>query len=70
LPEFMTMKEISKELQISERTLMNYRTQGDFPRVYKFGRHLRVKRADFEFWVSERPEALTRKWLQDLITDD
>lgn len=68
--EFMTVKEMSEELKIPERTLLHYKAQGYFPISYRFGKHVRVKRSDFKVWVSERPEALTRQWLQSLVADD
>ena len=53
--EFLTIKEISDELQIPERTLLYYKQQGDFPDVYRFGKkHRRVKKSDFEAWKSQK----------------
>jgi excisionase family DNA binding protein len=53
--EFLTIKEISDELQIPERTLLYYKQQGDFPDVYRFGKkHRRVKKSDFEAWKAQK----------------
>ena len=49
--EWVLLKEMSDELKISERTLLYYKQQGDFPDVYRFGKkHRRVKRSDYESW--------------------
>ena len=53
--DWLSLKQIASELQIPERTLHYYKSQGDFPEIFKFGaRHQRVRRADFERWVESR----------------
>jgi excisionase family DNA binding protein len=54
--EYVLFKEISEELKIPERTLLFYLSKGDFPAVYKFGRHRRVKRSDYESWKVQHLE--------------
>ena len=59
--EYVLLKEISQELKIPERTLLFYLSKGDFPAVYKFGRHRRVKRSDYESWKAQHLEKKKRK---------
>ena len=55
--EWVLLKEMSDELKISERTLLYYKEQGDFPDVYRFGKkHRRVKRSDYESWKAQHLE--------------
>jgi hypothetical protein len=54
--EWILLKQISDELKIPERTLLYYKQLGDFPDVYRFGKHRRVKRSDFESWKAQHLE--------------
>lgn len=38
--EWVSMKEISEELRIPERTLLYYKQKGDFPAVFVFGKSI------------------------------
>jgi len=55
--EWVSMKEISEELRIPERTLLYYKQKGDFPAVFVFGKkHRRVRRGDYENWKAQHLE--------------
>lgn len=44
--EYMTAKDVSKLLNISEKTIYNWASRKRFPKPIKFGRAVRWKRTD------------------------
>jgi hypothetical protein len=46
MSRWYTFKEISNELGIPIKSIYFYHERGDGPRVYKFGKHLRVLETD------------------------
>ena len=50
MSRWYTFKEISKELGIPIKSIYFYHERGDGPRVYKFGKHLRVQETDLLMW--------------------
>ncbi|WP_366247012.1 helix-turn-helix domain-containing protein [Microbacterium sp. 13-71-7] len=51
-PTFLTPKQISDSLQISIRTLEDWRTRGYGPPFLTVGRHVRYPLNEFEAWVA------------------
>jgi excisionase family DNA binding protein len=47
----MTPEDLANFLGVPVATLYRWRHQGDGPRAYKVGRHLRWRRADVEQWL-------------------
>ena len=50
MSRWYTFEEISNELAIPIKSIYFYHERGDGPRVYRFGKHLRVKEVDFLAW--------------------
>lgn len=55
---WMTLDEVCEELQVTRSTLDKWRVKGSGPAFRKLpsGR-LRIRRADFEAWLEQLPEA-------------
>lgn len=53
---WMTPRDICDELQIPEQTFYQWRARHLAPRAYRIGRHLRIRRADFNAWLAERSD--------------
>lgn len=49
--EFLTQHDLSQKLQISERTLEDWRLPDDGPPYLKLGRHVRYDPADVAAWA-------------------
>lgn len=54
--KWLTLKDISAELGIPLKTVYYYHESGEGPIAYKFGKHIRIKREDFDSWVSSLGE--------------
>ena len=52
---FHTIREIAELLQVSQKTVRRWIDQGDLV-AHRFGRQLRISRADFEAFVRLRRE--------------
>jgi len=50
MSRWYTFEEISNELAIPIKSIYFYHERGDGPRVYRFGKHLRVLDEDFSQW--------------------
>ncbi|MCU6480608.1 helix-turn-helix domain-containing protein [Arthrobacter sp. A2-55] len=50
--EWMTPKEVCRELQIPEQTFYQWRVKHAGPRAHRIGRHLRISRTDFNAWLA------------------
>ena len=48
--DWLSLDSIAEELGVPIRTIYAWRMQGKGPRGYRFGKHIRVRRADFEAW--------------------
>jgi predicted DNA-binding transcriptional regulator AlpA len=49
--DFLTQHDLSQKLQISERTLEDWRLHDDGPPYLKLGRHVRYDPADVDAWA-------------------
>lgn len=54
--EWLSLVQISDELRVPIRTLYNRRSRGDFARAYRIGKHVRVKRSDYEAWIESQAD--------------
>jgi excisionase family DNA binding protein len=52
VPSFLTLEQISSDLQIDVRTLRTWAKRGYLPTV-KLGRDYRVRRVDYMKWIGE-----------------
>lgn len=54
-PEFYTVEQLSKLMQVSEDTVRAWlkRKQGRLP-SYRVGRDFRIRRVDFEQWLQDQ----------------
>lgn len=58
--EWLSLEQIASELGIPLRTLYNRRSQGDGPRGYRIGKHVRVKRSDLDAWLEAQSDSARR----------
>lgn len=54
MSRWYTFEGIAEELEIPLKTIYFYHERGDGPRVYKFGKHLRVLDEDFLAWKQDQ----------------
>ncbi|MCU6479781.1 MULTISPECIES: helix-turn-helix domain-containing protein [unclassified Arthrobacter] len=54
---WLSPTDICHELQIPLQTFYQWRVKGIGPRAYRFGRHLRIDRRDFDEWLQSHVEA-------------
>jgi excisionase family DNA binding protein len=54
--DWMTLDQIADELQVPKATLYVWRAKGDFPRSARCGKHVRVRRTDFDSWLDDKLE--------------
>jgi predicted DNA-binding transcriptional regulator AlpA len=47
---WLTFPEMAEDLNLPTGTLYAYHRRGDGPQTYRFGKHLRVRRSDYEIW--------------------
>ncbi|UPK64656.1 helix-turn-helix domain-containing protein [Rhodococcus pyridinivorans] len=52
----LSVQQMAVELGIPTASLYQKRHRGDFPRSYKIGGSIRVKREDFEAWLESKVE--------------
>ncbi len=52
--EWLSLEEIADELDVPIRSLYNQRTKGTGVPGYKIGRHVRVRRSEFDAWLAAR----------------
>ena len=50
--EWLTPKDICRELQIPEQTFYQWRVKHLGPKAHRIGRHLRISRTDFNDWIA------------------
>jgi excisionase family DNA binding protein len=53
-PSWLTLDQMAAELQVPKATLYAWRAKGDFPRAVRYGKHLRVRRDDFDAWIQDK----------------
>ncbi len=54
---FLTLDEFLDELDVPRSTFFRWKALGEAPRTYKLpNRQLRIRRADYEAWLSTREE--------------
>lgn len=51
-PQWMKIDDIALELGIPVKTIYFYYKNGKAPKSYRFGKHIRFKREDFESWTA------------------
>ena len=51
MKEFLTIDEMSNELKVPLKSLYFYFETVSRPKTYRFGKHIRVTREDFNTWV-------------------
>jgi len=56
ITEWLSLEEIADELGVPLRTLYAQRSRGIGPRGYKVGKHVRVRRSDFESWLEQHAD--------------
>lgn len=56
----MTIREVASELKLAEKTVYAMASEGDLP-AFKIRGQWRVRRADFEMWLSQQAGALQAK---------
>ena len=54
MARWYSFEEIAHELSIPLKSIYHYHERGDGPRVYKFGKHLRVQESDFRTWKEQQ----------------
>ncbi|HEY1324725.1 MAG TPA: helix-turn-helix domain-containing protein [Streptosporangiaceae bacterium] len=54
--DWLTLVEIAEDLKVPVATVYQWRSRGDAPVGHKFGRHVRVRRGDYEAWLMARRE--------------
>lgn len=52
--EWLSLKQVADELQVSIDTLYRWRMNGTAPVGYRAGRQIRVRRPDLEEWLRTR----------------
>lgn len=52
--KWLTLEDISLELGIPLKSITYYHENGEGPTAYKFGSHIRVRKQDFDSWVTSR----------------
>lgn len=58
LPRQLTVADICEELQVAQRTFYEWRAKGRAPQCVKLPNgELRIRRADFDKWLTDRAEA-------------
>ncbi|MBP2414256.1 excisionase family DNA binding protein [Arthrobacter stackebrandtii] len=56
--EWLSPKDICRELQIPEQTFYQWRTKHAGPRAHRIGRHLRISRTDLNEWLATTEDHL------------
>lgn len=51
------MKEVAEELGVPLATIRRWRLNGQGPASFRAGRHVRIRRADFERWIADQLSA-------------
>ena len=54
--DWVSLETVALELGVPIRTVYSWRGRGNFVRGYRFGKHVRVKRADLEAWQETRSD--------------
>lgn len=50
----MKLSDVAEEAQLPVRTVYYLHQSGNGPKTVRLGRHLRVRRSDFESWITTR----------------
>lgn len=53
----MKMSDVAAEAQLPIRTVYFLHQSGKGPKTVRLGRHLRVRRSDFESWITDQNES-------------
>ena len=54
--EYLTLTEIAVTLRVPLATVRGWRLAGTGPKGIRVGKHIRVRRADFEAWLKTRED--------------
>lgn len=54
--DWLTLDDIAGDLKVPLDTVYQWRRKGTGPRGHKFGRHIRVRRGDYEQWLAARAD--------------
>lgn len=54
--EWLSLEQIADELGVPVRTLYAWRIKGTGPKGYRLGKHVRVRRSDFDAWIATRAD--------------
>ncbi len=57
--EWLTLAQLAEEIGVPVSSIYNWRTKGGGPRAARFGRHLRINRADADAWIASRYDDAT-----------
>lgn len=52
----MKMSDVAAEAQLPIRTVYYLHQSGNGPKTVRLGRHLRVRRSDFESWIEHQTD--------------
>jgi predicted DNA-binding transcriptional regulator AlpA len=52
----MKLSDVATEAQLPIRTVYYLHQAGNGPKTVRLGRHLRVRRSDFESWITAQTE--------------
>lgn len=50
ITEWLSIDQLSAEIQVPVSTIYQWRSRGEGPRAHKFGRHVRFARQDVDEW--------------------
>lgn len=54
--EWLTLDDIATDLRIPVETVYRWRKKRTGPRGHRIGRHIRVRRDDYEAWLAEQAD--------------
>lgn len=58
--DWVSLETVAEELGVPVKTIYSWRGRGEFVRGYRFGKHVRVKRADLDAWIEGQADAARR----------
>jgi excisionase family DNA binding protein len=63
--EYLTIDDVARLLQVSRRTVNQWRRMGRGPRSFRLPKGVRYRRADVELWVDQQLEERLKEPPQD-----
>lgn len=52
--DWVTLEELADELRVPLKTVRKWRLDGTAPPGARFGKHIRMRRADVDAWIADR----------------